>query len=663
MSWIQKLFDTYEACCNQETLMTEKARLLPMGHTMQQAHIHVQLDNEGNFQGAQTLDKELIPLPATEISASRANEVAPHGLMDKIQYCAKDYDAFGGVKKSHFDDYEDKLTQWCTSPHAHRKATSVWRYIQKGTLVEDLVRESVLFVDEQGILRTSWDNLLGETPPMFKMLTKKKVGTEMVQDQGEALVCWSVNTPGEPQSETWTDRGLQKAWGQYLANQPQGIGLCYVTGKEIPLANRHPAKLRHSGDRAKLISANDHSGYTFRGRFTDKKAQQACGVGSEVTQKAHNALSWLIARQGIRSSDQVFVCWAVSGKEIPKPLSATIDYWGDEDFDEEVMPVASDENGPDHTRDAGQRFARKLKRFIQGYTKDISPTEQIIIMGLDSATPGRMSIIYYRELLGSEFFNRLEAWHESTLWWQRYSQMVPGNGKKKEKKQVTWPLSAPSPKAIAETAYGSRLDDKLKKATLERLVPCIMDGRQIPWDLVASCARRASNRVGMDHREWEKSVGVACALYRGFYIRHHDPEKRREYSMSLDETCRKKDYLYGRLLAIAEHMEEIALHAGGETRPTTAARLMQRFADRPFSTWATIEKALQPYIQRLHSKRAGFLVNMNRLLDEVHELFAHEDYTSDTALTGEYLLGYHCQRRSLKHKNEKNPSSDQGDAS
>jgi hypothetical protein len=43
--------------------------------------------------------------------------------------------------------------------------------------------------------------------------------------------------------------------------------------------------------------------------------------------------------------------------------------------------------------------------------------------------------------------------------------------------------------------------------------------------------------------------------------------------------------------------------------------LMQRFADRPFSTWRNIELALQPYTQRLQGSRAGFLVNRKKELD------------------------------------------------
>jgi CRISPR-associated protein Csd1 len=105
--------------------------------------------------------------------------------------------------------------------------------------------------------------------------------------------------------------------------------------------------------------------------------------------------------------------------------------------------------------------------------------------------------------------------------------------------------------------------------------------------------------------------------------------------------------LYGRLLAIAEHIEARALYVGRETRDTTAAKLMQRFADRPSSTWRTIELALTPSKSRLRAKRPGFLYDMERLHDEVVSSFVGDDFLDDRKLSGEFLLGYHCQRQAL----------------
>ena len=118
--------------------------------------------------------------------------------------------------------------------------------------------------------------------------------------------------------------------------------------------------------------------------------------------------------------------------------------------------------------------------------------------------------------------------------------------------------------------------------------------------------------------------------------------------MALELERTSRDYLYGRLLAIAEHIEGRALFLAGEKRETTAARLMQRFADRPNTAWRNIELALVPYKIRLRNLRPGFLHAMEQELDDVTAAFEGDSFTRDNALTGEFLLGYHCQRQALR---------------
>lgn len=116
--------------------------------------------------------------------------------------------------------------------------------------------------------------------------------------------------------------------------------------------------------------------------------------------------------------------------------------------------------------------------------------------------------------------------------------------------------------------------------------------------------------------------------------------------MALDESNHNRDYLYGRLLAVAERLEQIALQVAGENRATTAERFMQQFSERPFSTWRNIELALAPYKRRLQSNRAGFLVNRENEITEITNLFDSQAYCDDSKLTGEFLLGFHAQKMS-----------------
>ncbi|MBN2343924.1 MAG: type I-C CRISPR-associated protein Cas8c/Csd1 [Deltaproteobacteria bacterium] len=653
MSWLATLYETY----NRGILLDLPGeKLMPVNHTLQNAHINIVIDGEGNFKRASVLEKTQVVLPATEKSAGRSSGEAPHPLADKIQYVAKDYPEFGGKKKSYYDGYHEQLRLWCESKYRNEKAIAVYRYTSKGNVVSDLVNCSVLHVDENSMLMSTWTDADKEAPKIYKVLPKNKGAVE----QGDALICWSVEIDGELNSSTWTDSDLHQSWISYDGSIGSNEDFCFVRGEHDCIAENHPAKLRHTGDKAKLISSNDSSGFTFRGRFADKDGSQAARISFDVTQKAHNALRWLISRQGFRNGDQVFVSWAISGKETPEPLQSSYNLFSSELIFETETPT-NEEASIDHSVDIGESFSNKLKKYLAGYSAKLDPNEQIVIMGLDSATPGRMGIIYYRQLLASEFLGRIESWHRQFAWFQRHTIEVPDSkGKKKPKSKTVWPISSPAPRVIADAAYGAVLksNDTLKKSVIERIMPCIVDGRPIPRDILESAVRRASNRNNCEHWEWERNMGVTCALYRGYFQRHPNTQERREYKMALEEDLKTKDYLYGRLLAIAEYIEETALRVAGENRPTSAARLMQRFADRPFSTWRTIELGLQPYMQRLQANRTGFLVNRKKELDAVQAAFAPEDFADDKALTGEFLLGYHCQKQAWTKSNNDNQETE-----
>ena len=124
--------------------------------------------------------------------------------------------------------------------------------------------------------------------------------------------------------------------------------------------------------------------------------------------------------------------------------------------------------------------------------------------------------------------------------------------------------------------------------------------------------------------------------------------------MALDPNRKTRDYLYGRLLALADSLEEWALSEAKENRSTNAARLMQRFAERPYSTWRTIELSLTPYKARLGGKSK----KRQRMIDEVIASFNGNDFTNDKRLSGEFLLGYHCQREFLRPGNAEDSNSD-----
>lgn len=644
MNWIEALHQTYESCVANVGDVAEKEPLLPLSHTTQNAHIEVTLDGTGNFRRARVLPKseQRTLIPCTEGSGGRSgSKPTSHPLCDKLQYLAGDFLNFGGIVTSGFlphpnephETYKNLLSAWCRSPHSHPKVQAVLTYVNRGTLISDLVDSKKLpFQSGQNVLLDAWTDEEQPAPEIFGVL----LPTSKPQD---ALVRWAVEIPGDLESRLWEDPGVWASWSRYYETTLSSHGFCHVLGRDQPLATQHPAKLRHAADKSKLISSNDSSGFTFRGRFTDPDGDQACGVSFDVTQKAHNALRWLIARQGQRDGDQVIVAWAISGKNIPQVTEATDDLLdGEDDFLDDMAKGSASSLA--HA-EVGQDVALRLKAKVTGYSKSLGSAEKIVVLALDSATPGRMSITYYRELASSEFLDRIEQWHRECAWFQNFG---------KDRKFI----GAPAPKDIAACAFGRRLDEKLRAATLRRLLPCIIEHTPVPGDLVQSCIKRTCARISMDRWEWEKSLGIACSLYR----KQQNKLQQHNHTMSLERERTTRSYLYGRLLAVADHLEGSALRAANENRDTNAARFMQRFADHPYSTWRTIELSLDSYRRRLKANAPGLLNLYDTEIREIMDLFSASEFEKDHKLTGEFLLAYHTQRTALWTKNPKDSEAE-----
>lgn len=622
MSWLLQLYKTYDANLDQVGKTVKKGEdreytLLPISHTTQNAHIEVTIDEDGDFQYAEVLKKESTVIPCTEEAASRSgSKIAPYPLHDKLSYVAGDFVKFGGKIKNQedvpFDAYIKNLAEWANSPHATEKVKCIYTYLKKGRLIEDLVGEKILILDENQQLIEKWDKKyeeqLGEKPAIF---------SSGATEQSSAFVRFNVYHP-ESMDDVWKDKEMYDSFIAFYNEKLGQDDICFVTGYRLPSTERHANKIRHAADKAKLISANDNTGFTFRGRF--KTSREAVGISYEVSQKAHNALKWLIHRQSKMIDNRVFLVWSNDNSPVPNPDEDAVDMMKHSNRELERDP------------ETGQLFAKEVAKAIGGYRNDLKYQPEVNILVLDSATTGRMAVLYYRNLNKELYLDRLEEWHKFCAWEHRY--------KRNEKEFISF-YGAPATKDIAFAAYGPRASEKVVKGLMERMLPCIVDKRLIPKDIVRSAFQRASNPVSMERWEWEKTLSITCALIRKMLI-----EKKEEWSVPLDKNSKDRNYLFGRLLAVADVLERSAL-GKEETRATNAIRYMNSYAKNPGRTWQTIQESLQPYQAKLGTK----VTYLSKLIDEISDQFDIDDF-NNVPLTEKYLLGFYSQRRALYTKKE-----------
>lgn len=134
-----------------------------------------------------------------------------------------------------------------------------------------------------------------------------------------------------------------------------------------------------------------------------------------------------------------------------------------------------------------------------------------------------MSLSSFQEFTVSEYLNNLLSWHSKARWKQRLPKDKEGNDRSY--------IGAPSISMIVKAAYGIKVDDKLRKHALSRLLPCILHNLPIPPDLEKQCVLQTSKRHAMEWWEWEMTLGVSCSVY---LYNHPQTNTSSSDTMSLD---------------------------------------------------------------------------------------------------------------------------------
>ncbi|WP_157844226.1 type I-C CRISPR-associated protein Cas8c/Csd1 [Candidatus Methanomethylophilus sp. 1R26] len=201
---------------------------------------------------------------------------------------------------------------------------------------------------------------------------------------------------------------------------------------------------------------------------------------------------------------------------------------------------------------------------------------------------------------------------------------------------------------MVKTAYGNRSDTqkKIEEKSIMRILECIMNEGNMPGDIAECAVRRCSNPLSFKGiADWRNNLSIACSAYNGY--------TGGKYKMTLEKDRKTRDYLYGRLLAMADLLESSALRKTNEDRQTTAIRYMQRFSEFPYTTWEDIELALVPYKARLGKMVSYYESEISKIMD----MFEGDDFRNNKKLSGEFLLAYHCQRE--EHFRGKNTDNEE----
>lgn len=615
MSWMSQLYKTYER--NIGKSQQDEVPLTPVAHMNANAQVEITLNREGEFLAAEVVDKKesVTLIPVTESSSGRSSGVAPHALCDMLPYIAGDFPEYCEDEKQKksagekFKAFLENLEKWEKSEDSHPKVKAVYHYLSKKMTISDLMKAGLVELTSEG------------------MFEKKKISG---QPYDKALVRFRVFDGIQEEDCTWKDLSLIEAYTKYYLKGQQGKkDVCYYTGEERTISTNHPKGIVASDYGAKLVSANDGIGYTYRGRF--QNSEQTYALSYEASQKIHSALTWLVKKQGVYVGTQdkrTFICWNPDGKKTPNLF--------------EELGLFDDEED-DYTEIS---YRKQLRKTLMGYQEQFEETDSIIVMGLDAATTGRLSVTYYHEQAATDFLERIFYWGRTCNW-----QYLKFN----EKKQPYYVVETPIFRRIVECAFGREngnfieAGDKVLKEHTQRLLKCMLEKQPIPYDIVHALAIRASTPMAYTRGNRERVLSTACALISKYYYEKNKQGQGEKEEMKLDLENHDRSYLFGRLLAVCEKVERIT-YDRGESREPNAIRLQSAFVNHPMQSWKILDGLLNPYFQKL---RPGFREYYKGLIASIVTSFQDEDAMAlNQELKETYLLGYYLQRAELNKKKE-----------
>ena len=434
MGLLQKAVETYDS--HRDLVGVEREghqMLVPVSHILAKANLEITLEDDGKFAGARMVDdsEPKIPIPATEESAGRTSGACAHPLCDKLCYISD-------VDPDKHKLYVDQLTEWCNSEYSHPMLKPILTYVKNGTIISDLIQTGIITLNDDGEV----DN---------KVLSM--------------LIRWRVLGINTPKDDCWQQPLLFKSFQDWYISKLEEAEkqLCMITGEETTIAKQHPKGIVPINGNAKLISANDSINFTYRGRFIDDT--QTATIGYIASQKAHNALRWLVAAQSVCLvfGGRVFLCWNPQGVKICHAAGP----FGNK---EEEYVIPSD-------------YRRELKNTLNGYKNQLPDDKGgVIIAALDAATTGRLSVAYYNELRGSDYLERLYDWDNYCCWYEGFNR----------------PIRSPSLYNIINYAFGKpgsgeklETEQKLLGQQIQRLLACRIDRDHMPFDIMRALVNRA----------------------------------------------------------------------------------------------------------------------------------------------------------------------------
>ena len=371
----------------------------------------------------------------------------------------------------------------------------------------------------------------------------------------------------------------------------------------------------YSNGRKMITKTNDDATLNANKRFDTQKNFANYTTGIRDLWKIHSVFDYLAEQQDERDPETRHIFFFVPSAKVNCTYEQSLLY---------------------------KEMLTALKQYHEGYKWQCPPAlygVQLCYIYWTSSSNGRSSIADFQELPAEQYVENVTAFYEFFASMSKFCLFRIPN--------------------MLET------ESKFVKVAQHELIRAILCARPVPEHIVKKFVRKSLNPIKTSASDQASRHPGYSGKYTKYYYRNVlettagillyneqiRMQERTVKNMALDRTSTDRSYLYGRLVAIYQRAEEIAM-SSADKRTTNAEKSMSMLATRPYSTIQNLGRRVQPYLNRLSNTRPTSKVYVDKLLQETYGNFEPGEFENNTPLTSNYLLGYYCQRQDMFAKQE-----------
>jgi len=219
-----------------------------------------------------------------------------------------------------------------------------------------------------------------------------------------------------------------------------------------------------------------------------------------------------------------------------------------------------------------------------------------------------------------------------------------------------WP-PAFSLSALLEAIAVQGKRDNVPGPLVGRLIEAVFNRQRYPLALLQRALLRARAEAGLDDWPADTRRDARAALIKGILRRNFS----KEVHETMDRDEKDEGYLFGRLMALIECMQQTAL---GSVNATVVDRFFGSASATPAAVFPRLLKNFRHHAAKAKAegRTRGRAIYIENALDEIaHDLDAFPSHL-DLQQQGLFVLGYHHQRYELWHKRDKAAQEQESEA-